>query len=109
MPSFAKFIFADNEKPTISCPKSIKVNTDKGSATATDVTLPEATAEDNVGVGSVSSDAKSPYELGDTTVTFTATDAAENFDTCTVTVTVVGKFYVANIQIQIFIIKRQFL
>ena len=110
MPSFEKFIFADKEKPTITCPLSMEVNTDEGSATAT-VTL-EATAEDNVDESvPVSSDAPSDgaYNVGTRIVKFTATDKAQNSETCTVTVTVSGKFYLANILIQILYIKRHFL
>ena len=86
----------------------MQVNTDAGSATAT-VALADATAGDNVGVVSLSSDAPAAFPLGPTTVTFTATDAADNSESCTVTVTVSGKFYMANILIQIFSMKRQFL
>ena len=104
-----KIIITDKEEPTLTCPVNMEVNTDEGSDEATGVQVPDATGVDNVDkTVSVSSDAPTAYSLGDNVVTFSATDAAGNTGTCTVTVTVLGKFYMANIQIQISISRGSF-
>ncbi|CAL66806.1 secreted protein containing hyalin domain [Christiangramia forsetii KT0803] len=80
----------DNEAPEISCPSNITVDTETGVSYAT-VDFTNATATDNCSVsveqtgGPVSG---SQFEIGTTTVTFTATDAAGNTSECSFTVTV---------------------
>jgi len=78
----------DNENPVIICPSAITTNTDLGQCTAT-TSIGVATATDNCGVPTVSNDAPAAFPIGDTTVTWTATDAAGNTATCTQLVTVV--------------------
>ncbi|TQI70620.1 gliding motility-associated-like protein [Gramella sp. Hel_I_59] len=80
----------DNEAPEISCPANMTINTETGVSYAT-VNFEDATATDNCEVtveqtaGPVSG---SQFEIGTTTVTFTATDAAGNTSECSFTVTV---------------------
>uniref|UniRef100_UPI0026030D9D HYR domain-containing protein n=1 Tax=uncultured Christiangramia sp. TaxID=503836 RepID=UPI0026030D9D len=80
----------DNEAPAISCPENMTVGTATGESFAI-VNFADATATDNCSVtveqtgGPVSG---SQFEIGTTTVTFTATDAAGNTSECSFTVTV---------------------
>jgi len=78
---------ADDEDPVLtSVPGALAQGTDDGLCTA-DVTIGEATATDNCSV-TVSSDDLGTYTLGDTTVTWTATDGAGNSVSDTQEVTV---------------------
>ena len=80
----------DTEAPGLTCPQDITVSTTTGESFAI-VTFMEATVTDNCGAtveqtaGPVSG---SPFSLGTTTVTFTATDDAGNTTECSFTVTV---------------------
>ena len=80
----------DAEAPEISCPSNMTVSTETGVSYAT-VEFENATATDNCTVtvkqtaGPVSG---SQFEIGETTITFTATDAAGNTTECSFTVTV---------------------
>ncbi|MFD2833827.1 HYR domain-containing protein, partial [Christiangramia antarctica] len=80
----------DNETPEISCPSAIIVGTETGVSYAT-VDFENATATDNCSVsveqtgGPVSG---SQFEIGVTTITFTATDASGNTSECSFTITV---------------------
>ncbi|WP_405198558.1 tandem-95 repeat protein [Christiangramia sp. LLG6405-1] len=80
----------DNEAPEISCPANMTIDTETGVSYAT-VDFENATATDNCEVtveqngGPVSG---SQFEIGTTTITFTATDAAGNTSECSFTVTV---------------------
>jgi gliding motility-associated-like protein len=80
----------DNEAPEISCPANITIDTETGVSYAV-VDFDDATATDNCEVtveqtgGPVSG---SQFEIGTTTITFTATDAAGNTSECSFTVTV---------------------
>ncbi|MDC8005194.1 M36 family metallopeptidase [Aureisphaera galaxeae] len=78
----------EDEDPTISCPGNVTVGTDTGSCTASGVNLGTPTASDNCTGETVTNDAPSTFPIGDTTVTWTVTDAAGNTATCTQTVTV---------------------
>jgi len=78
----------DHEKPSITAPANVTVNTNPGAAVATGVSLSTPVTADNVGVANVSSDAPAQFPLGSTTVTWTVTDAAGNSNTATQTVTV---------------------
>jgi len=83
----------DVEKPSITAPESITQGNDPGLASAV-VAVGSPVATDNCGdvkVSSVRSDAAaidSPYPVGLTTITWTATDAAGNTASATQTVTV---------------------
>ena len=79
----------DNELPTIACPVDVTANNDLGSCDATGVSLGTPITNDNCTVASVTSDAPSIFPLGNTTVTWTVTDAVGNTATCTQIVTVV--------------------
>ena len=81
----------DIEPPTITAPSNITVNTDSGKAYATNVVLGTAAANDNSGTVVVSNNAPAQFPLGQTTVTWTATDPAGLSGTATQTVTVVDK------------------
>ncbi len=80
----------DNENPEITCPGDMTVSTEEGLDYAV-VEFNDATAIDNCEVsveqtaGPVSG---SQFPIGDTVVTFTATDAAGNSTECSFTVTV---------------------
>ena len=83
----------DDEDPVINCPSNISAFTDAGSCNATVSVI--ATANDNCpglivtnDVNSGGADASGTYDIGTTTVTFTATDAAGNTSVCSVDVTV---------------------
>lgn len=78
----------DNENPTITCPANVSVSSDANACEATGVSLGTATSTDNCSVDDVSNNGTEPYALGNTTVTWTATDAAGNTGTCNQTVTV---------------------
>jgi hypothetical protein len=80
----------DTEKPTITgMPSNISVSTDAGENYAT-VSWTEPTSNDNVGVTSFTSNHAigSQFPQGNTTVTYTATDAAGNTETASFIVTV---------------------
>jgi hypothetical protein len=75
----------DNEKPVILVPSDV---TEEATGTQTLVAIGQATATDNVGVVSITSDAPATFGLGDTTVIWTATDGAGNSSSATQIVTV---------------------
>ncbi len=81
-------VTVDAEAPVITCPADVTVSADAGSCEATGVALGAATATDNCTGETLSNDAPAAFPLGDTTVTWTATDAAGNTATCTQVVTV---------------------
>jgi hypothetical protein len=78
----------DNENPTITCPANVTINTDAGLCTST-AAIGTATGTDNCGVPTITNDAPASFPIGNTTVTWTSTDGAGNFVTCTQVVTVV--------------------
>jgi len=82
-------ITLDSEAPVISCPASVTVNTNAGVDFATGVVLGTATATDNCSVSSVTNNGPSTYLVGNTTVTWTATDSNGNTATCSQVVTVI--------------------
>ena len=73
------------------CPGNQYVNTDSGIATAT-VSWTPPTATDNSGTQTLTPDYNpgDSFPIGNTTVTYTSTDAAGNTDTCTFVVVVTG-------------------
>ncbi|MFL6254753.1 MAG: PxKF domain-containing protein [Pyrinomonadaceae bacterium] len=83
----------DNQTPAISCPADITANTAPNSCDAT-VSVGTPTVSDNdpnVTVGGTRSDSQplnAPYPKGTTTITWTATDTANNSASCQQTVTV---------------------
>jgi len=82
----------DTENPSLSC-SNTTVNSDAGQCNA-NVTVPQPTATDNCGVVSLinsqtgTSNASGNYPVGSTAVTWTATDAAGNTATCSVSINV---------------------
>ncbi|CAM3626591.1 gliding motility-associated C-terminal domain-containing protein [Flavobacterium chungbukense] len=84
-----KVIIKDTQKPSITCPATVVVSADANSCTATSVILGSPVTSDNCGgTVTVTNNAPSSFPIGNTTVTWTATDAAGNTQTCTQTVTV---------------------
>ncbi|KMP10521.1 hypothetical protein UZ36_07335 [Candidatus Nitromaritima sp. SCGC AAA799-C22] len=75
----------DNEAPVITVPANV---TEEATGPQTSAAIGQATATDNVGVVSITSDAPATFPVGTTTVTWTATDGAGNSSTATQTVTV---------------------
>jgi len=81
----------DTQKPSIICPSNVTVSADVNSCVATGVTLGTPTTSDNcTGAVTVTNNAPSSFPLGNTTVTWTVTDAAGNAQTCTQIVKVIG-------------------
>ena len=88
------FSFSDNEDPIIiGCPDDLSIDTDSGIATGTPLwTAP--TASDNSGPVTLTPDYNSGdlFQIGETTVTYTATDDSGNsVSTCSFAVNVTGK------------------
>jgi gliding motility-associated-like protein len=83
----------DNESPVITCPANITVSISTGTCTA-NVTVPTPVVSDNCGSVTItnnfnnSANASGVYNLGTTTVIWTAKDAAGNITSCSMTVTV---------------------
>ncbi|WP_242133012.1 HYR domain-containing protein, partial [Aestuariivivens marinum] len=83
----------DTTAPDITCPTNITQSTDLGLCEAT-VSVPAPLTSDNCGVVTITndfngtSDASDVYPIGDTLVTWTATDANGNTNTCVMTITV---------------------
>jgi len=83
----------DDEMPTVTCPADMTQTADAGSCSAA-VTVPALTAMDNCGVMSVTNDynntddASDTYNVGTSSVTFTATDTAGNMASCVVMITI---------------------
>lgn len=84
----------DSTPPVISCPGAITVNNDAGLCSAT-VNPGTASATDNCdatptinGTRSDNQALNAPYPVGTTTITWTATDDANNSSSCTQTITV---------------------
>jgi microsomal dipeptidase-like Zn-dependent dipeptidase len=78
-------VTVDNEAPVITPPASV---TKEATGQQTVVNLVAPTVTDNVGVVSLDNNAPATFGLGDTTVTWTATDAAGNEGKATQTVTI---------------------
>ena len=82
-----KVTVTDNIKPTITAPVDVEATTNTG-CTATGVNLGMPVTGDNCSVASVSNNAPSAFQLGETTVTWTVTDGSGNTATATQKVTV---------------------
>ena len=79
----------DTQKPTITCPATVVVSADANLCTASGVLLGTPTTSDNCnGTVKVTNNAPLVFPIGDTTVIWTAEDAAGNTQTCTQTVRV---------------------
>ncbi len=80
----------DNIPPVITCPVDITVSADPGVCDASFVAFGTATAVDNCSASVViANDAPAVFPLGNTTVTWTATDGFGNSATCAQIVTVI--------------------
>ncbi len=79
----------DNEAPSITAPANVSVTLFAGQTTATGVILGTAIANDNVAGVTVTNNAPLQFPIGNTTVTWTATDVAGNTATATQIVTVI--------------------
>ncbi len=79
----------DTQNPTITAPAAITVNVDANSCAATNVSLGNAIFSDNCPGVTVSNNAPTSFPKGNTTVTWTATDAVGLTATATQIVTVV--------------------
>lgn len=84
-------VVTDNEAPSILCPADVNTTTNAGSCEATGVILGFPLPTDNCAVTNLTFSPMEPYQLGETIVTWTATDAAGNFNNCEQTVTVEDK------------------
>jgi len=73
---------ADNEDPVISCPLPANLNTDPGSCNST-LGIGTAAVTDNCSIASVTLSPPGPYPIGNTMVTWTATDVNGRTATCT--------------------------
>ena len=78
-------VVADATPPVVTPPSDVTV---EATGPQTAVSIGTATATDDVGVVSITSDAPATYPVGTTEVTWTATDAAGNEGTATQDVTV---------------------
>jgi hypothetical protein len=82
----------DTTPPEITCPEDVTVSCDAGTCEATEVELGTATATDSCDPSpSLSNDAPGVFPLGETVVTWTATDACGNSSVCTQLVTVIDQ------------------
>jgi len=82
-------VVSDGQAPDIACPGAVTATTDPGLCTASGLDLGAAGATDNCGLSTApTSDAPATFALGDTTVTWTASDDAANAATCAQRVTV---------------------
>jgi hypothetical protein len=79
----------DTEIPTITCPGDVIAPANLAACSAVGVVLGTTVTTDNCSVASVTNDAPAVFALGNTTVTWTVTDAAGNTATCTQLVTII--------------------
>ncbi|WP_217179230.1 HYR domain-containing protein [Gillisia limnaea] len=83
-------IVVDNEDPAITCPANVNQTTEAGESFAI-VTFEDATATDNCDVTveqTAGLTSGSQFPIGESTVTFTATDASGNTSSCSFTITI---------------------
>lgn len=81
-------VLFDLTPPVITAPANVSVLANGAGCIAENVDLGQPVASDNVGVASVTNDAPATFPVGDTLVTWTATDAAGNSASAVQTVTV---------------------
>lgn len=79
---------ADGQDPMIGCPADVNLAAPAGTCEVVGIDLGMATVTDNCPGATASSDAPMNFPIGETTVTWTATDAAGNTSMCTQTVTI---------------------
>ena len=74
----------DTQPPVITCPGNVTVNADPGQcyASLTNVVIGNPVASDQCGGVTVTSNAPALFPVGTNTVTWTATDASGNTNTC---------------------------
>jgi len=82
-----KITIIDTIFPILQVPDSVTI--EATSLNQNEVDLGEATATDNGEIASITNDAPDVFSLGETTVTWTATDSSNNFSSLTQLVTVV--------------------
>jgi uncharacterized repeat protein (TIGR01451 family) len=78
----------DNQKPVITAPPAVVVNTDPTKCQASAVALGTPVTSDNCGIASVVNNAPAIFPKGTTVVTWTVTDSSGNQNTATQLVTV---------------------
>jgi hypothetical protein len=71
----------DNQKPIISAPSNVSIATDIGDCLASSVNLGQPEFSDNCSIASVTNNAPSTFPIGETQVTWTATDGSGNTQT----------------------------
>ncbi|XP_071961171.1 uncharacterized protein [Antedon mediterranea] len=81
----------DNDAPNITCPESVEVESDATRPYATNVVWSDIYAEDLNGIFNITSSVQngSTFNLGETNVTYWASDTSGNIAECTFTVTVI--------------------
>jgi len=82
-----KITVVDTTEPVLTPPESLQVEATSELETA--VSLGDATATDHIEVASITNNAPNTFPLGETIVTWTATDSSGNLATVTQTITVV--------------------
>jgi sugar lactone lactonase YvrE len=82
-----KITVVDTTAPVLTPPESLQV--EATSELETTVSLGDATATDHIEVASITNDAPAAFQLGETLVTWTATDSSGNSATATQKITVV--------------------
>lgn len=90
----------DNAPPSLTAPPAIVVGIDPGVCTASNVDLGAASAFDACGTVTVSHDGPTVFPLGDTVVTWTATDACGLTTAATQLVTVENLAPIAEVVVQ---------
>jgi gliding motility-associated-like protein len=82
-------IVVDNQNPTITAPAAVSANADFGLCTASAVSLGNPAIADNCSVVSIVNNAPAAFPVGNTTVTWTISDASGNTSSATQVVTVI--------------------
>lgn len=85
--SLTVVVVKDTLAPVITVPPAITANPAPGASTVA-VNIGQATATDNAGVASLTHDAPAVFPVGNTIVTWTATDLSGNVSTATQVITV---------------------
>jgi Lectin C-type domain/HYR domain len=83
-------VVSDNQNPVITCSTTFTATANNAGCTYLG-SIGTATATDNCSVTSITALPAGPYPIGNTTVTYKATDASGNFSTCTQLVTITAQ------------------